>query len=115
MLSLVIPRPAVEFLQPRSRIILASPAGSDIPVQIRIEPHPDNRAYLITWCDGASAKSLDGADEAAVHPIRPLTIRVHPGTCELLARVLGPGGVERGRATLTLHICGGDVEECVPK
>lgn len=107
------PRPAVEFLQPRSPIILAGLTGSEIPVQIRVEPHADNRAYAIVWCDGASAKSLDGENDAAVQPIRPLVIRVFPGRCDLTATVFGPGAEQvRARATLTLRVCGGEAEEC---
>lgn len=110
------PRPAVEFLQPRSPIILAGITGTEIPVSIRIEPHADNRAYVIAWCDGASGHSLDGADDAAVHPItttHPFTIRVFPGRCELTATVYGPAPDHvRARATLSLCIRGGEDDDC---
>lgn len=109
------PRPAVEFIHPRVPIVFAGLTGADVPVSIRIEPHADNRAYVIAWCDGASGHSLDGADDAAIHPItttRAFTIRVHPGRCELTATVYGPGATQvRARVSMTLRVCGGD-EEC---
>lgn len=83
-------------------------------MSIRIEPHADNRAYVIAWCNGSSGHTLDGADDAAIHPIttgRLFTIRVYPGRCELTATVFGPGEQVRARATMILRVCGGD-EEC---
>lgn len=104
-------RPPVEFLQPRARVILASLHGTDIPVQIRIEPHVDNRAYAIAWCgEGVHVHTLDGADDAAIHPVSPLTIRVYAGDCDLIATIYGPGDVIRARTTLTLRVCGGGEE-----
>ena len=111
------PRPVVEFLHPRVPIVLSGLAGVDVPVSIRIDPHPDNRRYVIAWCNGASARSLDGDNEAAVQPERLgkqslWTVRMSPGSCELTATVYGPGMDQiRGRASMVVKVCGGD-EEC---
>lgn len=108
------PPAAIAFIHPRASVVLAGPYGVDIPVSIRIDPHADNRRYMITWCNGASGHSLDGADDAAVHPIairqdRPFTIRVYPGACELTATVYGPGANQiRGRVSMDLKVCGGE-------
>lgn len=102
-------RPAIEILQPHAHVVIAGPRGVELPLQIRIEPHADNRSYLITWCgDGASGQTLDGEDSPALHPEVRLIIRVFPGACEITATVYGPGGSVRGRATHTLLVCGGD-------
>jgi hypothetical protein len=116
MMTMPTPAPAVvSFLHPRSPLLLASHTGTDIPVQLRIPPHADNRAYVISWCTGASGHTLDGDDDAAIHPtMKPLTIRVYSGKCELTATVYGPGATQvRGRASMTLLACGGE-EECTP-
>lgn len=110
------PQPAVAFIQPRVPLVLSGPYGEEIPLQVRIEPHADNRSYMLTWCGtGASGHTLDGADDAAIQPtVKALTIRVFPGDCELTATVYGPGvGQVRARATLTVHVCGGDDEGCI--
>ncbi len=104
-------QPAVRFIQPRAAFILSPPSGTLVAVQIRIAPSAGNRGYTIAWCTGSSSKTLDGADDAAIHPIRPLLIRVYPGTCELRAVVWGEGGRQLAVAELTLRVCGGQ-EEC---
>lgn len=108
-LSLSTPaRPPIEFVQPRAHVILAGPRGVEIPIQIRVEPHTDNRSYVITWCgDGASAQTLDGDQDSALHPEKPLIVRVYPGACELTAAVYGPNNTLRARVTHTLSVCGG--------
>lgn len=98
----------VMFIQPRVPIVLAPPTGTVIPVQIRIEPHAENRAYAITWCDGAHGHSLDGAEDAAIQPVaKALDVRVGPGDCEFIASVFGAGGKVRARTSLVIHVCGG--------
>jgi hypothetical protein len=106
--------PAVRFIQPRTPFVLAGLTGTLIPVQIRIEPDAANRAYAITWCDGASSRSLDGADAAPIQPEeKPLEVRVGPGDCEFVASVLGAGGALRARTSFVMHICGGPDDPCV--
>lgn len=99
--------PVVRFLQPRASVILVGPYGSDIPVQLRIPPHADNRSYTIAWVNGQSSHTLDGDNDAAVQPIAPLKVRVYAGRQDLIAEVYGPGGKVRGRAVLPLKVCGG--------
>jgi hypothetical protein len=106
--------PPVKFLQPRVPVVLAPPTGTEIPVQVRIEPNAGNRAYAIAWCDGVHAHSLDGADEAAVQPAeRPLMVRLGPGDCTFTASVFGVGGALRARTSFVMHVCAGQ-EDCVP-
>lgn len=104
-------QPAVRFIQPRAAFILSPPSGTEISVQVRITPSAPNRGYTLAWCTGSSSKTLGGADDSAIHPIRPLLIRVYPGTCELRAVVWGEGGRQLAMAELTLRVCG-DQEEC---
>jgi hypothetical protein len=107
--------PAVRFVQPRVPIVLSAPTGTEIPVQLRIEPDADNRSYAIAWCDGAHAHTLDGADESAMQPAaRPLLVRVAPGDCEFVASVFGAGGKVRARTSFVMHVCGGQDGDCMP-
>lgn len=98
----------VSFIQPKSAVILASPYGAEIPLQVRIEPSPLNRGYRIDWDGGASARSLNGDEEPALQP--PLTIRVFQSQT-IVARVFGEGGKQIARAEFNLKVCGGS-EEC---
>lgn len=110
--AIAAPAP-VMFVQPRVPIVLAPPTGTVIPVQLRIERHPDNRAYAITWCDGSSAHTLDGADDAAIQPMRPLNVRVAPGDCAFTATVFGAGGKSRATTSFVMHVCGGQEGDCI--
>lgn len=108
------PAPTLRFIQPRANVVLATPQGVEIPVQLRIEPHADNRGYVIVWQDGKSGHSLDGADDAAIHPIKPLMIRVFEGVQTIDAYVLGPGGKTREHTAHQLRVCGGgEAGECL--
>lgn len=107
--------PAVRFIQPRVPIVLSAPTGTEIPVQLRIEPDAANRGYTITWCDGSHAHTLDGADDSAIQPaVRPLSVRVAPGDCEFTASIFGAGGQLRARTSFVMHVCGGQDGDCVP-
>lgn len=106
--------PAVTFIHPRVPIVLSSPRGTEIPVQLRIEPHADNRGYAIAWCDGASGHTLDGAEDSAIQPaIAPLSVHVGPGDCPFTASVLGAGGKVRASTSFVMHVCGGQDEPCI--
>lgn len=106
------PRP-IYFLQPRVPIILAPPTGTVIPVQLHIDPRAANRSYVLQWCDGVSAATLDGDEDSAIHPVTPLNIRVYAGDCVLHATVRGEGGKQLAVAEMTLHVCGGQEEGCI--
>lgn len=116
LLGLGLEAPAVEFLQPRARVVLLRIEGpTTVPVQVRLARHPDNRQITIAWdgdCDpGSSSKTLNGEAEPAVYPIRPLMVRVYPGRCAFMAVVLGRHG-ERGRAQTEVQVCGGGGAPC---
>lgn len=96
----------ITFIQPKSRVILQHYGGSEVPVQIRIEPNKENRSYRIEWSGGASARTLDGADDAALQP--PLTIRVFESEI-ITAAVFGPGGKLLYQKEFPLKVCGGEV------
>ena len=102
--------PLVTFLQPKRAFVLEHPRGVDIPVQLRVEPHADNRAVSLTYCDGAFAWPLEGADDSVVQPVAPLTFHIFE-SCLFVATVLGPGGKVRARAVLDMKVCGG-LEAC---
>lgn len=98
----------LRFVHPRSTVSLT---GGEIPVQVWVQRHPDNRAVRISWdgvgCNGSSTKSMDGQYEAAVQPpMAPLKVRMTPGVCTITAEVLGPGGKLRHRTFLEMRICG---------
>ena len=95
----------VAFVQPKSHIILAQHGGVEIPIQIRIEPNAENRSYRIEWANGVSARTLDGADDAALQPT--LKIRVFQSQT-IVASVFGPGGKLLYRAELPLEVCGNE-------
>ena len=91
----------VRFLQPKSRMILSAYGGAEVPVQIRIEPNVANRGYRIDWDGGATARSLDGDQEAATQP--SITIRVFESQT-IVATVFGSGGKVLSRATMDLEV-----------
>ena len=95
----------IRFLQPKSPIVLGSPSGVEIPVQVKILPHEDNRSYRIEWADGSSGKSLYGADEPATQP--PFRVRIHESQT-IVATVYGSGGKVRGRVEFPIKVCGGE-------
>lgn len=109
----------ISFVQPRGPMVIASPTGTEVAVQTRIERSDDNRWWQLNWdgqgCVGSSGHSLNGADESTLQPENadpkhPFTIRVWPGRCVLVAVLVGKDGQLRGRATLDLHVCGGESE-----
>lgn len=97
---------AVSFIQPRRFYTLAPPTGTEIPVQVRIEPDRANRAYLVRWdgesCGGSHGKTLDGDLEPALQ--QPFNARAGDGLCTFVALVIGSGGSERGRAQFVMHV-----------
>lgn len=109
-LAYLVAPPPVAFIQPRSRVVLASPYGTEIPVQVRVEPTTANRALVIEWCTGRSARSLDGADDTAVQPIKPLSVRVFAGTCVFTATVYDSNRKQLARAQLDVHVCDGECD-----
>lgn len=107
----------IRFLHPRASVVLVGPPGADVPIQCRVENHPDNRWFAIAWsgpgCAGSWGKSMDGEAESAIQPIQPIMARVHEGECVFVAAAFDGDGKERARAEFTVRACGGEVE-CVP-
>lgn len=106
----------VRFVHPRARIVLASPAGVDIPVQTYVTPHPDNRSVTIAWdgeaCGGSSSGELDGEYARALYPLEPLKVRLYQGECLFVAVVYGAAGKLRARRELPVKVCGGGDTPC---
>lgn len=96
---------AVRFIQPKSSIVLGSPAGVEVPIQVKITPHEDNRSYRIQWADGSSGKSLYGLDEPATQPA--FKVRIHESQT-IVATVFGAGGKVLGRTEFPIKVCGGE-------
>lgn len=104
----------ISFIQPKSRIVLSDPRGVDVLVQTKITPSDQNRWFRLEWPDGVSMKSLNGSDESAIQPEKPLKIRVFPGKTQIIASVFGSGQKLLGREILELSVCGGE-EGCSPE
>ena len=117
--------PDVKFIQPRSTIVLAGPAGvSQIPLQARIEPHAANRwVQFEVWTGDlvveSQAWSLDGENAAALQPTyRPLHLgRLGHGqhtfrvlVCTTVTDESKCGRV-RAMASMIFRVCGGE-DEC---
>jgi hypothetical protein len=107
------PTEPLRFIHPKSPLSMSGMSGVDIPVQVWVLQHEDNRVVDITWgganCAGRFAWTLDGKYEAAVQPpMGPFNVRMGPGLCTIVAEVLGPGGKLRHRAVYEMRICGGE-------
>jgi len=109
----------LKFLHPKARMVIVGVRRVEIPVQIWIERHPDNRAYRIDWSGescpgGSSAKTLDGDRESRVHPeFKPLAVSLtQAGVCQIAASVYGPGGKVRSATAIEIKGCGGGDEPC---
>ncbi len=99
------------FIHPKTHVALSGVTGLDIPVQVWVLRHKDNRQITIAWsgagCSGSSSMMLDGQYEAAVYPaFRYLLVRMGPGVCILEAVVYGAGGKVLQRATFEMTIMG---------
>lgn len=95
----------IKFIQPKSAIVMGSPSGVEIPVQVKILPHADNRFYRIEWADGSSGKSLMGDEEPATQPM--FRVRLHDSQT-IIATVFGAGGKVLGRTEFPIKVCGGE-------
>ena len=101
--------PPIKFLHPKSRLILLGAKSVEIPVQLWIKRHPENRSYRITWdgehCGGSSARTLDGDQDSQIHPPQWDQVKVRVtgiGTCTVWASVYGSGGKIRASASLDI-------------
>lgn len=106
----------LRFVQPRASVVLSGMTGVEIPVQLIVERHSENRALEIAWngptCAGRSVMQLDAEfAERLQPPMKAAKIRMGPGKCEIAASVFGPGGRIRHRRTFVMTVCGG-AESC---
>lgn len=103
------------FLIPSRDTIVLRP--TTISVQWYITRHKDNRAYVVT-CRGAchwtaGPEDMDGEDDAAIMPMRPVLVTLdRPGLALLSLAVYGPGGKLRETAERRITVCGSD-EPCM--
>ena len=105
--------PAAKFILPATRVIM-SQRQVEFPAQAWVKRHEENRRMEISWfgegCAGSHAWDID-PDSAQVQPTyAPLKVTATPGICELSLKVFGPGDKLRATASLTVTVCGGDVE-----
>lgn len=103
----------LRFISPKQTIALKM-MGKElrVPVQAFIPQHVDNRSYLMR-CDGACAwsagQSLNGANEDAIHPLRPIYVPLDSyGLALLTVEVYGAGGKLLRSAEHRIKVCGGD-------
>lgn len=112
-------RTPLAWLHPKTRFVIGA---ADVPVQVLIEAHQDNRAFVLTITQGDMrvhgwAKSLNGAlDDTLLPPSgRELPVfRLTGGDYELRASVLGAGGIIRHSITAPFTVCGMG-EDCTPR
>ena|SRR3990167_3146570 len=117
------PPTPISFISPRIPI---QHAPAEVPVQLRVPRHAENRWLVVAWdgapcdetlsaidtCDesgpceaGSFILEIQGDHEAAILPDGPRWIKIYTRCTYLfVAELYGIGGVVRGRATVRLMV-----------